>query len=218
MVWRILFVCSHDLLALRRWFLHPMWTWDRTNNLCGTQTGSKWAVCIRDPSSQVQSFLLLSDLEWLGCTKDFRENSDNTGIWFCCFLSRCNWSNLCQWIHGFHPYGTQPRASEVSLSNELLHLSLCLGIHAVRIYWQLSRSGIPTCNCDCLHWQWCLSISVHESECNQLTFPIEWSVALDPCPACIRDQLMLEHFLDLCIVSHPLIDLGLSIWQPCLQM
>ena len=106
MVWRILYVCFHDLLTLQRWVLHRIWIWDQTNTLCGIHTVFDWSVWGHHPSSQVQSFLLLSDLEWLGCTKNVREISDKTGIWICCFLSWCNWSNICHWIHGFHPFGT----------------------------------------------------------------------------------------------------------------
>ena len=82
MEWRILFACFHELLALLRWFLHPIWTSDWMNILGGTQTVSNRGVWERDPSSQVQAFLLLCDLEWLGYTIIYCKNSDNTWIWF----------------------------------------------------------------------------------------------------------------------------------------
>ena len=55
---------------------------------------------------------LLCVLEWLEGTAISCKNSDNTGILFCCFLSRWSWSNLCQWNSFLHHVGIWLWASD----------------------------------------------------------------------------------------------------------
>ena len=109
-----------------------MWVWSRSNM---SRKSRVRCICLQDS--------IISPPVWPWMARMF--NNLLREFWqywnlVCCFLSKCNWSNLCQWIHGFHPSGTKVWASDLWISNELLHPFLCLdNFHAVPIYLQISR-------------------------------------------------------------------------------
>ena len=83
-VWRIQYACFHDLLALLRSVLHRTWIRDRMNTF---------------QLSGMQSWPITTVSSWVTSNGSIVLESG-----FCCFHSRCDWSNLCQ--HDLHCFGT----------------------------------------------------------------------------------------------------------------
>ena len=182
---------------------HPRWN-------------TNWFLSIvweHDPSSQVQSFSP-PGWPWMVRKENGCKNSDNTDIWFCCFLSTCNWSNLCQWVDGFHPFGTEILDSDFTISNDLPASVFCLEKFSCRPN-VLKNIEIW----DSHLYQWLnslakLSFHFRSCRCDPLTFPVEQStdIYIRILHAFVI-SFFRKTFLVLSIVTHPRANLDpLWIW------